>query len=216
MRGDILIIGENHRRAAAGAVRQILPDILEKKGIYLITVAGESGAGKSEVAESIADRLKEEGIMAFVIQQDDYFVYPPKTNAEVRRKNINLVGTGEVRLDLLNEEIRQIASGAKQLVKPLVIFAEDRIAAETIDLKNIRVVIIEGTYTTLLKDIDCRIFIDRDINDTRADRLRRNREQQDDYLEQILMIEHRIISAHKQYVDIIISKDFNAYKNNAR
>ncbi len=46
-----------------------------------------------------------------IIQQDDYFVHPPKTNEQIREKNIGWVGPGEVRLDLLNENIREIIDG---------------------------------------------------------------------------------------------------------
>ena len=213
MKGDILMISDHHRRAANGVVEIILPEIKQQKGIYFITVAGESGAGKSEIAESIAKRLKQDGIASYLFQQDDYFHYPPKSNAAMRRKKISHVGTTEVRLDLLDEEVMMIRSGKLKFVKPLVLFNEDVISEEVIDLSGIKVVIIDGTYTTLLNNIDCRIFIERDMNDTRADRLRRNREKQDNYLEKILAIEHQIISSHKNSADIIISKDFRVFKN---
>jgi uridine kinase len=70
------------------------------------------------------------------------------------------------------------------------------------------VIIIEGTYTTLVDNIDCHVFIDRNRDDTREDRLKRNREKQNDYLERILEIEHNIISRHKDMADIIINKEF--------
>jgi hypothetical protein len=53
---------------------------------FVITVAGESGAGKSELASEIARLITEEGFNTGVLQQDDYFVFPPKTNHEMRRR----------------------------------------------------------------------------------------------------------------------------------
>ena len=45
MKGDILIIDDNHRQAAAQVVELILKDIQNAPKKYVITVAGESGAG---------------------------------------------------------------------------------------------------------------------------------------------------------------------------
>lgn len=212
MRGDILIISEHHRQAAEGILDLILPEIRLKPGKFIISVAGESGAGKSELAFALEGLLKKNNIPSYIIQQDDYFVYPPKTNEKMRVIDINRVGPGEVRLELLNENIQSILEGVSAVKKPLVIFTEDRITTENIDISPFQVIIIEGTYTTLLELIDCRIFIDRDRNDTREDRLKRNRENQNAYLEKILEIEHNIISRHRDLADIIINKEFKAYR----
>lgn len=212
MQGDVLIINENHRKAA----KQVLPLILDKikktENIYAISVAGESGAGKSEIAASIAKELENNNITNFIFQQDDYFEFPPKTNSQMRLNNISHVGISEVNLDLLDNEIQMVKEGQTFFEKPLVIFEKNRIDKETVFLDETDVLIVEGTYTTALKNVDIRIFIDRDFNDTRASRLERNRERQDDYLEKILLIEHNIISKHKDLADIIITKEYDAIK----
>jgi len=212
MRGDILIIGEHHRQAAEGILDLILAEIRLKPGKFIISVAGESGAGKSELAYALEGSLKKNNIPTYIIQQDDYFVYPPKTNEKMRVIDINRVGPGEVRLELLNKNIQSILEGETAVKKPLVIFAEDRITTENINISPFQVIVIEGTYTTLLEQINCRVFIDRDRHDTRDDRLKRNRENQNAYLEKILEIEHNIISRHRDLADIIINKEFKAYR----
>jgi uridine kinase len=212
MRGDILIIGEHHRLAANEILQMTLAGIQLKPGKYFYTIAGESGAGKSEIASALKDCLEKAGIPSFIFQQDDYFEFPPKTNASIRVENISRIGPGEVRLDLLNENLSSILSGISIIEKPLVLFSENRISTETVDLSSFKVIIIDGTYTTLLDRIDCRVFIDRDNNDTREDRLKRNREKQDAYLEQILEIEHKIISRHKSMANIIVTNDFRAVR----
>jgi uridine kinase len=212
MQGDVLIINNYHRKAARQAVDLLLPEIIGRDGKYFITVAGESGAGKSEVAASIAGELEKKGYPAYVIQQDDYFVYPPLTNAGKRREDIGWVGMQEVKLFLLDEEIAAIRNGITNIEKPLVIFGDDRITSEKVDFAPYRVIIAEGTYTTALRNVDTRIFIDRDIDDTRKARKKRAREEQDDFLEKILTIEHRIISAQKKDADIIITKNFDAIR----
>lgn len=212
MKGDVLVIGKNHKRAASMVLALVAEDIRNYYGKFIITVAGESGAGKSEIAASLAKQLKAEGFNPFIFQQDDYFVYPPKTNAEKRREDISWVGPQEVRLDKLDQDLEEARQGGQKLEKPLVDFNEDRIDKETIDLRFKDVLIAEGTYTTLLKNIDCRVFIERDYHDTRQSRMERNREIQDEFLERILEIEHQEISGHAARADILITKDFNAKK----
>jgi uridine kinase len=213
MRGDILLIGEHHKRAAQEIIEMTLPAISSKPGKFFFTIAGESGAGKSEIAEGMKSLLERSDLPAYIIQQDDYFVFPPKTNEKMRVIDINRVGLDEVKLDRLNENIKTIVDGQTEITKPLVIFSEDRITTEVVNLSPYRVILIDGTYTTLLEHIDCRVFIDRDRNDTRDDRLKRNREKQNDYLENILEIEHNIISRHKDLADIIVNKEFKASKS---
>jgi uridine kinase len=212
MEGDVLIINNYHRKAAKQVVALIFTDIALSDGPYSLSVAGESGAGKSEVAASIAHELEKAGFSSFVFQQDDYFVYPPKTNAGKRIDDIGWVGMQEVKLSLLDAGIAAVKEGNGIIEKPLVIFHEDRITTEKVDLSAYKVLIAEGTYTTALKNIDCRIFIDRNIHDTKKARMKRAREKQDEFLEKILTIEHRIISAQKTDADIIITTKFDAIK----
>lgn len=208
MRGDIILVEEHHRSAAAAIVSRLAPPIGESAARYLLTVAGESGSGKSETARAIADALAERGISAAILQQDDYFRHPPRTNDRTRRADITWVGPGEVRLDLLDTHLSLARNGADRLVKPLVIYEEDRIDSEELDLGGVEVVIAEGTYTSLLENVDRRIFIDRNRLDTLEHRMRRGREDFDPFIEHVLEIEHDIISAHKARADIVISRDY--------
>ena len=208
MKGDILIIDDNHRKAAVQIVDFILKDIQKSNHKFVITVAGESGAGKSEMAASIADKLKDFDIQSDIFGQDDYFKLPPKTNARQRVKNISWVGMQEVKLDLLDQNIFDILNGKTIITKPLVDFNADEIGEEKINLAEYKVMIAEGTYTTTLKNVNCRIFIDRNKMDTLEARKKRAREKQDEFLDMVLTIEHEIISKHKDLADIVISKEW--------
>lgn len=216
MLGDKLIIKEEHIKAAKGLMKLLLPKIKnteQNNKAFVITIAGESGAGKSEVAVAMSQQLIDMEIKSHILQQDDYFFYPPKTNDMMRRKDINHVGTSEVNLDLLDQNLRDIQDGKEKIEKPLVAYEEDEAVREILNLQGIPVIIVEGTYTTLLKNAHQRIFIDRIYLDTKADRLERGREEQDDYLERVLEIEHKIISKHKALADIIVTRDFDVMKN---
>jgi uridine kinase len=206
--GDKLIIKDKHRRAAEQIVERILPALRSCPRAYIITIAGESGSGKSEAGQAIVDALIRRGFKTLVFQQDDYFVHPPKTNDRTRRKDISWVGMQEVRLDLLDKHLAQARSGAQRIVKPLVVYEEDRIIEETVSLEGIAAVVAEGTYTTELENVDTRVFIDLTYLETLRSRLERAREAQDEFLETVLEIEHRIISAHRSRADYIIDKQY--------
>ena len=208
MEGDKLIIHEGHRKAAHQLIVLLVPQIAKVSDKFIITIAGESGSGKSEIAAVLIDLLSEKNLTSVIIQQDDYFVYPPKTNAKMRRKDINHVGPSEVHIDLLDRNLKDILNRKNEIIKPLVIFDEDKITEEMMSLEGINVVIVEGTYTTMLKNVHKHIFIERTYIDTKESREQRAREEQDEYLEKILEIEHNIISKQKSKADIIVMNNY--------
>jgi uridine kinase len=211
MKGDKLILQDYHRQAANKIVSHIIQDIRKKKTRYIISVAGESGSGKSETGKAIADELDKHGIKAILLGQDDYFVLPPKLNDLKRREDPDWLGPHvEVRLDVLEQNIVDAIQRKTEFRKPLVDYDANTIEEETIHLDGIKVLIIEGTYTSLLKHVDTRIFICRDWLDTLEHRRKRQRgnEVGDPFIEQVLRIEHKIIAGHKHLADIQITKDY--------
>jgi uridine kinase len=209
MKGDIILVEEHHRRAAEAIVERFGSAIEAAPGRYTMTVAGESGSGKSETAQAIADVLTERGIGAAIYQQDDYFVHPPKSNDRTRRDDINWVGSNEVRLDLLDEHMQAALDGADEVRKPLVIYEEDRIDEEVKNLRDAKVVIAEGTYTSLLENVNTRVFIARNRLETMEHRMKRGREEFDPFIEEVLKIEHGIISKHRERADVVITRDYD-------
>ena len=67
----------------------LLPSIKRSETKFAITVAGESGSGKSETASAIADCLKNAGIAAIIFQQDDYFIHPLSRMMQLEGKTSN-------------------------------------------------------------------------------------------------------------------------------
>jgi len=210
MRGDVIIVEEHHARAGKKIVGMLLPEIQATARKYALTVAGESGSGKSETAMAIANELEKHGIASVILQQDDYYVHPPKTNDATRRNDPDWLGPKEVRLDALDANIRDVLNGKAIIEKPLVIYEENRITTESMPIGDARVVIAEGTYTTLLKSANAHIFIARNYTDTLAHRQKRQRDKSelDAFTASILIKEHEMISSHKNVADIIINKNY--------
>jgi mannosylfructose-phosphate synthase len=210
MEGDKLLIRKYHVKAAEKIARLLIPEILLCPSKYAVTIAGESGSGKSEIAQVFSKVLNRNNIKNIIIQQDDYFRLPPKTNHNARRSDISLVGTGEVKLSLLNKNIRSFKDPkTAQFQKPLVKFKEDKIDKEAVKVRSVKVVIVEGTYTSLLKNIDKKVFLSRTHKDTLQARRARRRDKIDRFDEKILAIESKIISKHKKLANILVEKNYS-------
>ena len=211
MLGDKIVVKEHHTRAAAGVYSRIADRVSEAGKTVAITVAGESGSGKSEIASEIA-RLFEEnkGMRSVIFAQDDYFRLPPYSNTSARRENIENVGMQEVRLDLLDEHLAIAKEKSEiSLKKPLVDYDNDKILEEVLPVEDADIVFAEGTYTTSLKNADIRVFIDRTYQHTLEHRKERARDMLDEFTERVLEIEHGIISLQKKEADVIIGNDYN-------
>ena len=212
MKGDVIVLEEHHRRAAGAIVPDIVTVIAATDRRYVITVAGESGSGKSETGKAIADELEEHGVRAVLLGQDDYFVLPPKSNDARRREDEDWLGPHvEVRLDVLEQNVVDAIEGADEITKPLIDYDADSVEDQIVDLRGVDVVVVEGTYTSLLKHVDTRVFIARNRLDTLEHRQKRNRgdEVGDPFVENVLQLEHKIIAGHRQLADFVITRDYD-------
>ena len=211
MKGDIIVLEKHHENAARIIVPEIIEKIKNKESRYTITVSGESGSGKSETGKAIADELEKHGIKSVLLGQDDYFVLPPKSNDSRRREDPEWLGPHvEVKMDVLEQNLIDAIDGKNEIVKPLIDYNQNSVEDETISLKGIHVVIAEGTYTALLRNVDTKVFIARNRIDTLEHRQKRNRgtEVGDPFIEQVLITEHKIIAGHGQLADFLITKDY--------
>lgn len=212
MRGDSVVVEPHHRKAAEGILNLLLPVLADSQDRQTVSIAGQSGSGKSETAVALSEALASHGIASEILQQDDYFVYPPKSNDRARREDIGWVGPQEVRLDLMDEHLKAFLEGAEEIEKPLVDYQSDSIGSEIMKFGDARVLIAEGTYTTLLENCQTHVFIDRTYLETRKHREKRMRDSSelDPFIDQVLEIEDGIISSHKPRAQIIIGSDYGA------
>jgi uridine kinase len=205
MIGDKLVITEYHRKNGRKVAQAVRDKITRTNRMYTITVAGESGSGKSETAATTAEELENQGLKVIILGQDDYFKLPPKSNAAKRREDITWVGPHEVHLELMDAHLKAVKEGAKEITKPLVFFEEDRIDNEILSLESVDVVIAEGTYTTMLNEADFHAFINATYHTTLAHRKERARDETEgDFIERVLEIEHKIISANREKAGLVL------------
>lgn len=211
MKGDVIVVDDNHRRVAATIAAAIRTRVNAKPGPFLVTVAGESGSGKSETAAALAEQLLDADVHSAVLGQDDYFRLPPKTNDARRRQDPDWLGPHvEVRLDLLQANVDSALAGEASIEKPTIDYAANSLSTECLNLEGVKVVIVEGTYVSLLRHVDARIFIARNRLETLDHRVKRNRgnEVRDPFVEWVLSVEHKIIAGHRHLADFVVTSDY--------
>jgi uridine kinase len=197
----------HHEKAAQIIVSRILDRILKSDKRYTITLAGESGSGKTETGKALVSTLNSHGIRALVLGQDNYFVLPPTANDRQRKADPGWLGPHvEVNLTLMEDHLRQAKKGTDILEIPHIDYDTNITTIQRINIENVQVIIAEGTYTSLLRSVDTRIFIDEDYKATLKFRKQRNRgnEVNDPFVENILETEHKIIAGHKFLADFVI------------
>ena len=204
MIGDKISLQPHHLLPASAIVNTILPELSDG---YTIAIAGESGCGKSTLALALQSCLIEKGYKSFVFHMDDYFHLPPTSNHNNRLLTLNNVGPHEVNLTLLQEHILEAKLRPHALKKPLVFYQENEIKEEEVDFSEINIIIVEGTYTMLL-EVDKRVFINRTYKDTVQNRIERARDPLSPFVEQVLEIEHKIISSQISKANIIVDANY--------
>ncbi|ANF49153.1 hypothetical protein A0O34_00640 [Chryseobacterium glaciei] len=212
MIGDVINLEQRHLDTAEN-IYEIIKENYNHNEKWTIGICGESGSGKSVTAFALKKVLEEEGIKSVVIQMDDYFKLPPKSNHENRQKSLDNVGIHEVHLNIIQENIKQFKEGKSFIEKPLVHYINNSIAEEILAIDGTQVLIIEGTYILDIDDFDFSIFIDRNYKDTYENRMERNRDEQSDFVEKVLDIEHNIIREFKEKADIVLDKNYQIIKS---
>ncbi len=215
MIGDIIELKEKHLAIAKEIITILKQRLsLQTPPKIAIGVAGESGSGKSVTAFSLQKVLEQEQVKSIVLQMDDYFKLPPKTNHENRLKSLDNVGIHEVDLEKLAQNITSFKNGDSEIEKPLVDYNENSIGTEKIYASGYDVVIVEGTYVFEAEGFDYKIFIDRNYRDTYENRMERNRDEKSDFVEEVLEIEHQIIRNFKNNADLILGKNYEPINPN--
>ncbi|NTW43464.1 MAG: hypothetical protein HGB14_03285 [Anaerolineaceae bacterium] len=211
MNSDNTLFEEQHKKVVRIIVSHLFEKITVKQTRYTITVAGESGCGKSETAKAIAAELEKCGFKTVILGQDHYCFLTPKFNDIRRKEDPDWLGPHvEIKMDLLEKNLKDAVKGENEIIKPVIDPDANSIKDIKISLIGVKVVIAEGTYATLLKNVDTKIFIARNRLDTLEDRKKRNRrnEVNDPFTEQVLITEHKIIAGHRLLADIVVTKDF--------
>jgi uridine kinase len=210
MLGDVLLITDNHRKAAEQIVSRLGKFRSDK---VVIAIGGESGAGKSELAHVVARRLKDKGELAKNLHIDNYYKVPPPGRTEWRKEHgIESVGLSEVDWDLLNWHIAGFR-GSEEAVLPCIDLLTDQIDKLITSFDGIKYLIVEGLYPLNI-DADLRIFIDLTYHETKRAQIVRGKEPQNEWRWQVLEREHQVVQSLRPLADLIVTKEFEVVEAN--
>ena len=204
MLGDVLLITDNHKKAAEQIVSRLGKFKSDK---MVIAIGGESGAGKSELAHMISKRLKNKGELAKILHIDNYYKVPPTERTKWRKKHgIESIGLSEYDWDLINQNVTEFRQ-SKEAVLPCIDLLTDQEDKLITDFEGIKYLIVEGLYP-LKVDADLKVFIDLTYHETKKAQLLRGKEPQNEYRRQVLEREHQVVQSLRSLADLIVTKDF--------
>lgn len=205
MLGDILLITEEHEKAAGQIVDRLRK---VKSGRMVIAVGGESGSGKSELAHVISRRLKTRGEPAKILHIDNYYKVSPHERTEWRRKHgVQSIGLSECNWDLISQNITEFREG-KEAVLPCIDLLTDQEDKLITKFEEIEHLIVEGLYS-LEADADLRVFIDLTYHETKKAQILRGKEPQNEFRLQVLQREHEVVQSLRPSADLIVTRDFD-------
>jgi uridine kinase len=189
---------------------ELAREVVQKSPAKVYRVSGESGCGKTTLAKALVKEYEAQGKKAVLISQDEYFHLPPRQNHNKRVEDFEWIGLGEVDWKLLNGVIDQVLDSEVSSVEvPEMDWELDTKEWKTMEAEEVDVVVIEGTYVLGEKrEGELGIFFEHTYEDTRENRLARNREVVDDFIQRVLEREHKIISGLREKADLVVSKNY--------
>ena len=210
MLGDVLLINDLHKKAAADLFIRVTSDLNEKKNgyRYIVAISGESGAGKSELSHSLALLLKNEGKRVKVLHTDNYYKVAPKQRKEWRQKyGVNKVGSSEYDWKLLNRNIREFKEG-REAMTPCIDIISQQVDKLITNFADVDILVVDGLYAIKSKFVDLKVFIDLTYHETKMEQAIRGKEVMNGFRSQVLEMEHRNLVALKPLAHLIINKNY--------
>lgn len=210
MLGDVLLIGDLHRKAAKHIHEYILRDKATKPHDhkYVVAISGESGSGKTELAHVLANNMKRDNIRAKLLHLDNYYKVPPLMRTEWRKTNgLDSIGLNEIDWKLVNKTIQDFREDRESMI-PIIDIIPETVDKLITDFKKISMLIIDGLYAINAEDVDLNVFIDLTYHETKMAQLVREKEIPDEFRLQVLEREHRHVRSLLPKADIIVNKNF--------
>lgn len=201
MVGDVLIVRPVHDTIAREIFKILKNDGDLKK--IVVSIAGESGTGKSEIAHELRILLKREGFKVKIFHLDNYYDTDPEKRNEIRiKRGIESVGDEEIQWHSLEGDINAFRRGKKARIPFIDLYTNQKDILTT-HFEHIDILIIEGLYATRAM-ADFRFFIDLTYHQTKLQREQRKKEVQNEFRFQVLEQEHKSVQSHRKLAHYLI------------
>ncbi|MFN2280233.1 MAG: uridine kinase [Anaerolineales bacterium] len=206
MLGDVLLISEGHRKAAA-AILEYLLDLNGSK--VVLAVGGESGSGKTEIAHVVAKTLKERGTPAKVMHIDNYYRTSPAERTAWRKQHgLAQVGYTEYDWEAINRNLEEFQKDEDRVEMPCIDLLTDQEDTLITSFKGLKYLIIEGLFA-IQAEADLRVLIDLTYHETKKAQYQRGKEPTNDFRWQILEREHQVVQSLRPKADLLVKGDYS-------
>jgi uridine kinase len=218
MLGDILLIQETHKQAAARIKDIMMKDCASKpKGHkYIVAISGESGSGKSELSHSLAKLLKPEKIRVKILHTDNYYKIPPLLRTEWRKtQGPESIGIDEYDWNLIHQNIREFKED-REAMMPCIDIIPEQIDKLITDFKKVDVLVVDGLYAIKTDHVDLRVFIDLTYHETKMTQIIRSKEPMTEWRALVLEREHINVRSLRPLADLIVNKNYEVVPANGK
>jgi len=222
MPGDKIEINGSH----FSRINKIFPYILEELrsingSTYVVSVYGGSGVGKSEIGSLLGHYCTLEGFNSYVLSGDNYVRRIPEENDRERLRIFETLGNkaletylgseNEIDFTLINNIIKSFKKGSEVIELKRMGRNSAEIYSESVNFKNIQVLIIEWTHgnNPLLSSIDYPIFLYSTPKQTMAHRISRGRDKGVDspFVQTVLEIEQEKLTRQAENAKLIVTQN---------
>ena len=204
MLNDVVIIEKKHTNAAKTLFDRVMRDIKPK---FIISISGEVGTGKCEIAHELARLLIESGKQVKLLLLDNYYFVAPKERNQWREKHgLANIGYDEYNWNLVNSNIDDFRMNKKSIMPVVDLFTQQVDQLHT-DFDGIDVLIIAGLYSIKINQSDLRVFIELTYEDTWDEQKYTRKEVLDQFRVEILKHEHKAVQSLKPLADFYIDFD---------
>jgi len=226
-RGDPPEVKEQHEKAAHGLLPHVVEETKKARRVKkraVVVLGGESGAGKTEVAEYLRYLLRGEKMRGVTIAGDAFFKLAPEANhrarldADAEGRLEKYLGPGEVDLERLDEVLKEASDGSVgEIVVPSDCrrLGSRRYPRVPVSLTGADVVLVDLTYGLALKNTALKVFLESDYRERVAAVKKRNLARDPDqdfaFIQKVLEQEHRIIQEMKEKADIVVTEDYEVH-----
>ncbi len=180
--------------------------------MLIIGIAGGSGSGKTTVVNKIIQGIPKDSVS--IISQDAYYFDNGHLTAD-EKKEINFDHPSSIEFDLLIKHVDALRRG-EEISMPTYSYVSCARLAETIPVKPMKVVIVEGililTNKELRKRMNIKVYVDADADDRLMRISWRDMEERGRSFKQVLKhyetyvkpMHLQFIEPTKRYADIIV------------
>ena len=192
----------------------------------VVSIYGGSGSGKTTMATALQQYFLNDGVGCYLLSGDDYPHRIPKRNDEERMRVYKTAGEEglrgylgtpqEIDFNRINEVLAAFHEGNDQITLKHMGREDGDISYEETDFSGISVMLLEWTHggSEYVNGVDLPIFLESSPEETKARRIRRNRDENaaSPFICRVVELEQEKLDMQWEHAGLIVGKDGDVYE----